>query len=485
MFKARITRRGLLGGSLLFASSGLILAACGTAPASPTAAPVPSPPTPTSAPAAVPTATPAQAATAAPTPTTAPAAQSTTQQAGATELKIWFHWGGPTGQAAQQVIDKYNSTQGQQDKTHVTVETVSSNPNEYRAKMTASRLAGTSPDIYHAGLAVSELVNNKLIVDLPTDEANYVKTNYVPGAVQRMTYKGKVWGYPTENNSGAFLYRKSFYQEAGAQPPKTTDDVRQNAKKLTKQDGGKTSRYGYVFWWDNAVPFFFAEVIARFGGQMVSFDGDTPTHVNVTTPEAIEALSWYRGMVDDGSTAVGQMSQFDAWQNNLAASGEGEPWLPLQVVKGSGKNDIYQDMGVVQLPAKQGVKPVSFVNGWTLAGSVDSKNADARWRFLGWMMHKPDMPFSRFIVEIDGSLPAPTDYPTNIPGWSQDLIDGYLKQTLPITQVHPLLLVLGKGDIDKLCATAVQSIMLKKQTPSDALKEIAPQLDAILKKNNS
>lgn len=218
---------------------------------------------------------------------------------------------------------------------------------------------------------------------------------------------------------------------------------------------------------------------------MVTFDGDRPAKISVTTPEAIDALAWYRSMVDDGSTAVGQMTQFEAWQNGLASGGEGELWLPLQVVKGSGKVDIFEDMGVVQLPAKVGVKPVAFVNGWTLIGSKDSKQSDARWRFLAWMMHKPDMPFSKFIVEEDGSLPAPTDYPTNIPGWSPDMIEGYLKETLPITQVHPLLLVLGKGDIDKLCATATQSIMLKKQTPTEALKETEPQLDAILKKNYS
>jgi multiple sugar transport system substrate-binding protein len=483
MFVRSLSRRDFVRISCAVATNALFLSACGTTAASPTAAPVVTQPT---------AAVKAPADTAAPAPTTAAAAptasavpQASTKQSGLTELKIWFHWGGKTGEAAQKVIDSYNSGQGQQDKIHVTVETVSSNPEEYRAKMTAARIAGTAPDVFHTGLAVSELVKNGIPAELPAQEASYVKQNYVPGAVQRMTYQGKVWGYPTENNSGAFLYRKSFYDQAGVKPPKSTDDIRQNAKTLTKADGGKTSRYGYVFWWDNAVPFFFAEAIARFGGQLVMFDGDTPTKINVTTPEAIDALSWYRSMVDDGSTAVGQMTQFDAWQNGLASSGEGEPWLPLQVVKGAGKTDIFDDMGVVQLPAKSGVKPLSYVNGWTLIGNKDSKNSDARWQFLGSLMHKPDMPFSKFIVEVDGSLPAPTDYPTNIPGWSPEMIDGYLKQTLPITQVHPLLLVLGKGDIDKLCATAVQSIMLKKQTPADALKEIAPQLDAVLKKNNS
>lgn len=478
MFSTRISRRGLIQGCCLLMSNGLFLAACGstTAPSASATAVATAAASAGSAAVIVPTATAA--------PVVAATATAKPRLAGATNVTIWFHWGGATGDAAQKLIDTYNSTQGQQDKIQVSVEIVNSDPAAYRAKMTAARLAGTSPDVYHTGLAVSELVTAGVAAELPVEETNYVKQNYVIGAVQRMTYHGKVWGYPTENNAGAFLYRKSFYQEMLLQPPKTTDDIRENAKKLTKSAGGKTSRYGYVFWWDNGVPFFFAEVIARFGGQLVTFDGDQPTKINVTTTEAIDALSWYRAMVDDGSTAVGQMDQFAAWKNGLASSGEGEPWLPIQTLKGSGKQDIFDDLGVVRLPAKSGVKPLAFVNGWTLLGSSDSKHVDERWSLLRWMMHKPTMPFSRFIVEQDGSLPAPTDYPTNVPGWSQGMIDGYLTQTLPITQAHPLLFVLGKGDIDKLCATATQSIMLKKQSPSEALQEIQPQLDAVLKKNN-
>jgi hypothetical protein len=84
-----------------------------------------------------------------------------------------------------------------------------------------------------------------------------------------------------------------------------------------------------------------------------------------------------------------------------------------------------------------------------------------------------------------GAIPAPTGYPTDIPNWTADLVQGYVKDTLPITQAHPLLAVLGKGEIDTLCATTFQDIMQKKQAPLEALKALEPQLNDILKKYNS
>jgi len=44
---------------------------------------------------------------------------------------------------------------------------VNPDPAAYRAKMTAARLAGTSPDVYHTGLAVNELGKACVAAELP------------------------------------------------------------------------------------------------------------------------------------------------------------------------------------------------------------------------------------------------------------------------------------------------------------------------------
>jgi ABC-type glycerol-3-phosphate transport system substrate-binding protein len=152
--------------------------------------------------------------------------------------------GGATGDRAQELINKYNTTKGPEDKIHVTIETV--RDQEYRQKMTAARLASTTPDVYHTAVPIKELMKNEIVAELPTEEAGYVKTNYARGAVERMTVEGKLWGYPTEFQAPAFIYRKSYFQQAGVQPPKTTQEARELARKVTKTEGGKKTRYGFT-----------------------------------------------------------------------------------------------------------------------------------------------------------------------------------------------------------------------------------------------
>ncbi|HEY3109500.1 MAG TPA: extracellular solute-binding protein [Chloroflexota bacterium] len=483
------SRRRLLDDAVVLGATAL-LAACGSAPAATPAKPADAAAKPADAakPVAAEPTKPAAAAApkppeATPRPTATPAIAPLPIKAGSTELKIWFHWGGATGDRAQELINKYNSSQGEKDKIHVTIETV--RDQEYRQKMTAVRLAGTPPDVYHTAVPIKELVKNEIVAELPQEEQGYVKQNYVRATVDRMTLEGKLWGYPTEFQAPALIYRKSYLKEVGAEPPKTTLELRELAKKLTKVEGGKKTRYGFGLWYDNyPITSHLPGLIARHGGQMYSFDGDKPTKIDVASPQAIEAISWWRGFVDDNSTQIGEMPLVDAAQNGLMATTEIEVWFTLLNLRDAGKRDIYDDLGAVPVPPKPGVQPVVFAGGWELIGDRKSKYSDLRWQFMGWMMHKPDMPFSRFIVETIGALPAPTDYPTDVPGWSKEMSEAYAKQTVAITQAHPALKVTGGGEIDSALRTALQSIMLKKQGVEEALKEVNPKLNEILKRTD-
>jgi ABC-type glycerol-3-phosphate transport system substrate-binding protein len=131
------------------------------------------------------------------------------------------------------------------------------------------------------------------------------------------------------------------------------------------------------------------------------------------------------------------------------------------------------------------VKPVVFAGGWELVGDRSSKQPDLRWKFMTWMMHKPEMPFSRFIVETVGSLPAPLDYPAEIPGWTKEMLQGYAKDTTAIAQAHPGLKVTGGGEIDAVLRTAMQAVMLQQQTVEQALKEANPKVNEILKRTDA
>lgn len=94
----------------------------------------------------------------------------------------------------------------------------------------------------------------------------------------------------------AYLYRKSWFQELGiTQPPATTDDEFEYAAKLTQKQGTTPT---------------------RFGGQMFSFDGDHPTAIDVASPQAIDAVGWWKKLVQQGYTDVNVMSYPQSWQQS-------------------------------------------------------------------------------------------------------------------------------------------------------------------------
>ncbi len=415
----------------------------------------------------------------------APAASSgaAAPAAAGTDLKIWFHWGGVTGEFAQKMIDSYNQGQGAKDNIKVTIETVPGG--EYRQKMTAARVAGTAPDVYHASIPTVELVQNEIAMELPDEEQAYIRDSYIPAAVERMTFAGKVWGYPTEHQAPALIYRKSMLEKAGVKEiPDTPEEIRALAKELTHEEGGK-KYYGFTQWYDNyPATFHFPGIIWRHGGEMYKFEGDIPTQIMVDTPECIDALGWWRGMVDDGSTQVGDIPFDQAWQNGLALMGEIEPWFPFISLRDQKIMDIYEDLGVTRVRSKSGVKPVVQSGGWELIGERQSKHPNEAIKLMQAMMHQPDMPFSHFIVERIGSLPAPLKFPTPIPGWSEAMIKGYAEETSPITRADPNLKVLGSSEINNAISETVQAVMLKQKEVAPALKELQPKLDEILKRTD-
>jgi ABC-type glycerol-3-phosphate transport system substrate-binding protein len=401
----------------------------------------------------------------------------------ATQLAIWFHWSGQTGIFAQELIDMYNGEQGAADGIQVTIETVPGE--EYRQKMTAVRLAGTQPDVYHTAIPIMELVTNEVAVELPDDEQAYVRDNYIEAAAERMSFEGKYWGYPTEHQAPALIYRRSVLEQAGiTELPADTVGVRELAKELTREEGG-VKYYGFTQWYDNyPANFHFPGIIWRHGGEMVEFEGDVPVKIMVDTPECIAALGWWRGMVDDGSTQVGEMPFTDAWQNGLAIMGEIEPWFPFINLRDAGVEDIYEDLGVVHVRPASGIDPVVQSGGWELVGDRSSQHPEEQIKFMQWMMHKPDMPFSHFIVERIGALPAPTEYPTPIPGWSDAMTEGYATQTAPITRMTPMIKVLGSGEIDVAISETVEAVMLKQKEVEPALQELQVQVDEILQRTD-
>src|SRR5262249_61080949 len=115
-----------------------------------------------------------------------------------------------------------------------------------------AKLAGTLPDV-----AVTEISSVAVLAALgaaqPIDELiassgdKKFLDRFWPSMLLNCTYGGKVYGVPFQRSTPVMYYNKDAFSEARLdpeKPPVTWNELINVAKKLTKRDGDRTTRWG-------------------------------------------------------------------------------------------------------------------------------------------------------------------------------------------------------------------------------------------------
>ncbi len=283
-----------------FAGAGLLLAtACAGGGSTPAATSAPAPAA-TSAPAAALTAVPTAAAAAKPTtaagPTAAagatPAAQATAPanlQGAIVSLLQWNHFI-PTADPffKQQVADW-----GRQTGVNASVETI--NANDLVSRFTAALQGQSGPTIFQMQYLSPHSFADGLY-DL-TDMAKEIEPQYGKFYDQvntSATVDGKYRAIPYAIFGNAFVYRKDYFQQAGANVPQTWDDFHDVVKKLAAIGKPVGQTFAQTF---GDAPTFFYPVMWAYGGKEVEDDGKT---IAINSPQTIEAVKYVTSLWDDG-----------------------------------------------------------------------------------------------------------------------------------------------------------------------------------------
>jgi multiple sugar transport system substrate-binding protein len=152
----------------------------------------------------------------------------------------------------------------------------------------------------------------------PLSDYGITGKGFAPGVVKAGTYDGKLYGLAPAVNSIALFYNKDILDAAGITPPKTWDELKADATKLTKP-----GQYGFAFSGINTY-----EGTWQFLPFMWSNGG---SEKNIDTPETAQALSLLTDMVNNGSTSHGVinwsqgdvLNQFTAGKAAMMING---PW---------------------------------------------------------------------------------------------------------------------------------------------------------------
>jgi multiple sugar transport system substrate-binding protein len=91
----------------------------------------------------------------------------------------------------------------------------------------------------------AEFAENDWIADISERFSESERSRFVDGAIQSLTYEGRVYGAPHTMDAGMLYYRKDLLKKSGfSDPPKTWEELKEVARKVVQDQG---TRYGFVF----------------------------------------------------------------------------------------------------------------------------------------------------------------------------------------------------------------------------------------------
>ncbi|HTK11064.1 MAG TPA: sugar ABC transporter substrate-binding protein [Ktedonobacteraceae bacterium] len=285
-------------------------------------------------------------------------------------LTQWYHQYGESG--THEAVLKYAK---QYTKANVTVNWVPGTGNEYPDKVRAALLGSNGPDVFeNSSLSVDQVKAGQLA---PLDDIiAEVQSDFKPASLAPFTVDGHVYGIKMINDPTFVYYRKSLFDKAGVQPPKTLDELITLSKKLTNgnqkgiyigPDGG-VNALSYIAGW-------------AAGGDFISSDNKIVFNTDrvAAAYEKLYELNRSGGVLPDAPTFWWDSSSFQ--QGAVAMQ-----WCGLWAMPLIQKSAIGNDFGIFPLPALDAQSQPATVNGgWAEMVNAKSKNVQAAKDYVKWL----------------------------------------------------------------------------------------------------
>lgn len=298
-----------------------------------------------------------------------------------------------------------------------------------------------------------------------------VKSDIRPNLLEEMQLGGHIWSVPMHTSNIGLFYRPKLFEAAGiTELPKTWEELRQVAKKLTIDRNGdrKPEQYGILLplgkgGWTvvSWLPFLYSA-----GGEVV-----TNNRPDLTNKGAIAALQFWQDLIKDGSVMLSPPErgyEEDAFLEGRVAMQITGPWTLIA------KSQV--DHQVLPMPA--GVKPatVSGTGNFFVMKTTPARE-QAALKFLEYVLSEEFQ--TEWSIET-GFLPV-TFKSAQSKAYQQfinkkPILKVFFDQ-LPVARSQPI--IAGYSRLADSLGRAIESTLLGKTSAEKALKEAQERLDLI------
>lgn len=273
-------------------------------------------------------------------------------------------------------------------------------------QITVATLGGNAPDIVVVNpVWMAQLDSLGALEPIRGHIADAEIETFGARALEDLTFGSEVKALTLNPGPIMMVYNRTLMSEAGLdadQPPKSWPELKAAIDKicaLPDRNGGKT--YGIALRLDRGVQTaqWMIPVIWGMGGDVVDSDGA----FDFTNPVVLQALEWYRGIVESGCAQPGATV---GDTRNLFAQGragfifEG-PWIAGLVKNLSGgKLTIAadKDIWIAPMPADSEGNIRQFGNQGVIAMTAQSQNKDLAASFIDFLLNDSELVSEHFEI---------------------------------------------------------------------------------------
>ncbi|BAY23563.1 extracellular solute-binding protein [Calothrix sp. NIES-2100] len=297
------------------------------------------------------------------------------------------------------------------------------------------------------------------------------KSEVIPNLLEELRLNGHIWSIPLYTANLGIFYRPKLFQAAGiTETPKTWEELRQVAKKLTidRNGDGRPEQYGMllplgkgewtVFSW---FPFLLSA-----GGEIL-----TDNRPNLTNQAAINALQFWQDLIKDHSATLSPPErgyEEDAFISGRVAMQITGPWTYIM------KSQV--DYQVFPMPANLERATVTATGVMYLMKTTPARE-QAALKFLEYVLS----------AEFQTEWSIGTGFlPVNIKATQSEAYQQFISKQ-PVLKVfadqisvagyRPI--IAGYSRLSDSLGRAIEATLLGKSTPEKALKTAQERLDLI------
>lgn len=395
---------------------------------------------------------------------------SSSSSKGHVNIVIWHGYTQAEATAMKVLTNEFNATH-----PNITVTPQFYGNSDYALqKVLAAIAGGKPPDIsYLYGSWAANIATNPSTVNLTPYIDQFGWNDFWPAERHVATVNGKVIGIPALVDNLALVYNKRLFAQAGLAPPTanwTWSDFENAAIKLTNA-AKKQFGWAYVNDASEDTVWRYWALLWQAGGSILTPDGK---HAAFDSAAGLKALTFLQTLtqhnaiyLDNGSDNY--LGLFTSGHIGMLYTG---PWDLGQIIQGN------QPYGVQILPADVNHQTISGPDNWVVFnnGSAHVKAAVEFLKWftspaidLKWSLMTGDLPIRAGVTKVAGYQQFVKKYP-GIGMWVQNLNNA--TQSRPVTTTYPR--------ISSVIGQMVQSVLLGKAQPQQALSSAAQQVNGIL-----